>query len=169
MVSPLEHAKRPATRLGGPYGHPMHPMLVPVPIGAWVASLVFDVASHAGGPASTLYVGSYWLIAIGVTTALVAAVFGLLDLLRVPPGTAALRTGLVHMGLNVGIVGIYVLDFLLRWTWGPTDAGVQPGLIVLSGIGVVLLLASGWLGGKLSYHYGVRVADEVTQAEGYAA
>ena len=41
------------------------------------------------------------------------------------------------------------------------------GLIVLAGAALVLLGASGWLGGKLAYRYGVRVVDEATQAEGF--
>ncbi len=46
-------AKAPATRVAGPYGHPFHPMLVTVPIGAWVCSVVFDIATrvaHHGSP-----------------------------------------------------------------------------------------------------------------------
>jgi hypothetical protein len=39
-------AKHPVSRLAGPYGHPLHPIRVTVPIGAWVASFVFDLASH---------------------------------------------------------------------------------------------------------------------------
>ena len=46
MSAPVEHAKRPVSAaLAGPYGHPFHPILVTVPIGAWVCSLVFDIAS----------------------------------------------------------------------------------------------------------------------------
>ncbi|MGW0424100.1 hypothetical protein [Streptomyces sp. NPDC003015] len=47
MPDPLhQQAKRPVSAaLAGPYGHPFHPILVTVPIGAWVASLVFDIAS----------------------------------------------------------------------------------------------------------------------------
>ncbi len=46
MADEMGQAKRPVTVLAGPYGHPFHPILVTVPIGAWVASLVFDVASR---------------------------------------------------------------------------------------------------------------------------
>jgi uncharacterized membrane protein len=41
-VRPSEQAKQPVTALAGPYGHPLHPALVAVPIGTWVASFVFD-------------------------------------------------------------------------------------------------------------------------------
>ena len=46
MASRLGEAKHPVSRLAGPYGHPFHPILVTVPIGAWVASFVFDLASR---------------------------------------------------------------------------------------------------------------------------
>ena len=43
----LGRAKQPVSAaLAGPYGHPFHPILVTVPIGAWAGSLVFDIASH---------------------------------------------------------------------------------------------------------------------------
>jgi uncharacterized membrane protein len=44
---------------------------------------------------------------------------------------------------------------------------VAVGLIAVSVVALALLAVSGWLGGQLAYRYGVRVADEATQAEGY--
>ncbi|GAB3908409.1 hypothetical protein GCM10027612_82730 [Microbispora bryophytorum subsp. camponoti] len=47
-------------------------------------------------------------------------------------------------------------------------AGPVPlGPLLLSAISLALLVVSGYLGGKLAYRYGVRVADEVTQADGF--
>ncbi|HEV8372012.1 MAG TPA: DUF2231 domain-containing protein [Actinomycetota bacterium] len=46
MALRLRAAKEPVSSLAGPYGHPFHPVLVTVPIGAWVASFVFDLASR---------------------------------------------------------------------------------------------------------------------------
>ena len=40
-----QQTKQPVSALAGPYGHPLHPMLVTVPIGAWACSVVFDVAA----------------------------------------------------------------------------------------------------------------------------
>jgi uncharacterized membrane protein len=45
--------------------------------------------------------------------------------------------------------------------------GGHAGLIALSAVALGVLAVSGWLGGKLAYRYGVRVADEATQAQGY--
>src|SRR3954447_9317256 len=104
MTSQLDRAKHPASAaLAGPYGHPFHPILVTVPIGAWVSSLVFDIASQVVDHPGFLNQGSEWLIAIGVLGALAAAMIGLLDLFAIPTGTSAFRTGLVHMTLNLSV------------------------------------------------------------------
>src|SRR5918911_297008 len=101
MVEDLQQAKRPVSALlAGPYGHPLHPVLVTVPIGAWVAASVFDIASHVVGDPGFLARGAQWLIAVGVLGALAAALVGFLDLLAIPRKTPVFRTALVHMGLN---------------------------------------------------------------------
>src|SRR3990170_8428911 len=88
VTARIEEAKTPVTVAAGPYGHPFHPALVTVPIGAWVASLIFDVASRVDGDGSPALVeGAYWLIGIGIVGALAAALFGLLDLLAIPRHT----------------------------------------------------------------------------------
>jgi uncharacterized membrane protein len=161
-------AKRPVSAvLTGPYGHPFHPILVTVPIGAWVASLVFDVASHVVDSPGSLTEGSEWLIAIGILGALAAAAVGLLDLFAIPRDTPAFRTGLLHMSLNLIVTGAYVLNFLWRQGDYADGAAVRVGPMVLSGVSLGLLGVSGYLGGKLAFRYGVRVADEQTQAEGF--
>ncbi|MQY03784.1 DUF2231 domain-containing protein [Actinomadura macrotermitis] len=166
MSDPLHQAKRPVTALAGPYGHPLHPILVTVPIGAWTASLLFDLASHVVDGPAFLARASLWLVAIGVIGALAAAMFGFLDFLAIRPGTAAYRTALVHLGLNLAITAAYGAS----WAWraaGTPDGPVPIGQIILSVIAMAALGASGFLGGKLAYRYGVRVAGESTQAEGF--
>jgi uncharacterized membrane protein len=163
----VEHrAKRPLTPVAGPYGHPFHPLLVTVPIGAWVTSLVFDLVSHEAGEPEVFAKGAFWLIAIGVVSALVAAVFGLMDLLTIPRGTRALRTGLTHATINVTVVVLFAASLLVRQDHLDQGDSTTGGML-LSVVALALLAVSGWLGGKLTYHYGVRVADEGTQAEGF--
>lgn len=164
----LHDAKQPVSAaLAGPYGHPFHPILVTVPIGAWVSGLVFDIASHLADDPGFLSRGAEWLIAIGIVGALAAAMVGFLDLFAIPAGTRAFRIGLIHMSLNLVVTGAYVGNFFWRhgsYTNGRAVAGGPLGLAVVS---LALLGVSGFLGGKLAYRYGVRVADEQTQAEGY--
>lgn len=132
-----------------------------------MASLVFDVASRAAGEPDVFAKGAYWLIGLGIVAALTAAVFGFLDLLTIPSGTRAFRTALIHMSLNIAVLSAFVVSFVVRMDTIDAAGEVSTALIVLSVAALLALGASGWLGGKLTYRYGVRVVDEETQAEGY--
>ena len=70
------------------------------------------------------------------------------------------------MALNLVVVALFVVGFFLRRGELDDPSGTPVGLLVLSIVALVLLGASGWLGGKLTYRYGVRVVDEATQVEG---
>lgn len=168
MTEDLQQAKRPVSAaLAGPYGHPFHPILVTVPIGSWIASVVFDIGSHVVDDPAPLARGAQWLIAIGVLGALAAALVGFLDLFAIPTGTPAFRVGLVHMTLNLAVTVAFALNFWWRTAGTGVDAAVPAGPLTLSIVAVAVLAVSGYLGGKLAYHYGVRVADETTQATGF--
>jgi uncharacterized membrane protein len=87
----------------------------------------------------------------GIVGALVAAIAGFIDLLSLPPGPRS--TAVKHMAINLAIVVLYVINFWMR-----AQAPVGPGnLVWLSLLTIILLLVSGWLGGKLVYEYGVAV------------
>ncbi|MGW7099634.1 DUF2231 domain-containing protein [Streptomyces sp. NPDC054838] len=161
-------AKRPVSAaLAGPYGHPFHPILVTVPIGAWVAGLVFDIASHVVDDPEFLSRGAMWLIAVGVIGALAAAMVGFLDLFAIPPRTRAFRVGLTHMTLNLLVTAAYAGNFLWRHAGHGPSGSVGAGMLTLNAVSLAVLGFSGFLGGKLAYRYGVRVVDESAQAEGF--
>jgi uncharacterized membrane protein len=158
-------AKTPRTVLAGPYGHPFHPIMVTVPIGAWVASVIFDLISKGSDRPDVYAEGAFWLLIIGIVGAAVAAIFGTMDLLTIPSRTPAASTALTHMALNVIVLVIFAISALIRQSEGRDSvSNIALGLSIL---GLLVLGASGYLGGKLAYHYGVRVADERTQATGY--
>ena len=167
MENPTAHqrSKHPKTPLAGPYGHPLHPTLVTIPIGAWTASLVFDVVALLGSDDAPFLTGAQSLVGIGILGALAAAVFGLMDFMTLTGGTPAHRTALTHMSLNLTAVALFAISFFLRLGSDKQDFSVLP--FVLSVVGYLIVGASGYLGGKLAYHYGVRVADEKTQSEGF--
>jgi uncharacterized membrane protein len=144
-------------------------MLVTVPIGAWICALVFDIGSHVVDKPGFLTQGAVWLIAIGVLGAVVAAMAGFMDLFAIPTGTGAYRTALVHMTLNLCVTGAYVGNFFWRHGDYPNGHPVSGGQLALSAVSLAVLSASGYLGGKLVYRFGVRVADEGTQAEGFGS
>jgi len=168
MLPGMQQAKRPVSAyLAGAYGHPFHPALASVPVGAWVSSLVFDVASHAVSKPGFLAAGAEWLIAIGIVGGVAAALAGFLDLAVIPPGTRVYRTACAHVSINALVISGYVVDFALRKRSYQLGAPVSLDMLTLSAACLVLLTASGYLGGRLAYRFGVRVADEDAQADGY--
>jgi uncharacterized membrane protein len=166
-VTGHQSAKQPTTVLAGPYGHPLHPAVVAVPIGAWVASVLLDLGSRVLDDAATASHAAWWLLGLGVLGALAAAMLGFLDLFAIPSGTRAWRTALVHMSCNLTATALFALAWVLRRDDVAPADGTSTGLLVLSIVALLLLLAGGFLGGELAYRYGVRVADEQTQAAGF--
>lgn len=159
-------AKNPANALAGPYGHPTHPFAVMVPIGAWMSSLVLDVLSRgSSGRTSKGYArSSRSLMGVGVLGAGGAAVSGLLDYTTIPRGTKAKKLATAHLLMNVTAVASYTMNFLGRDADEKVpDAAFKQSLFTMAAVGV-----SGFIGGELSYRYGIRVADEQSQARGFA-
>ena len=160
-------SKQPRSALAGSYGHPIHPVLVTLPIGAWTFALVFDLISYASAEPRIWSHGAMWLMLFGVVGAGLAAVFGSIDLLNVPRGTAAFATGRIHAVLNSTALVIFLCNFIWRYRSQDNWEAAPVGSLVLTVVGMAVVGASGFLGGKLAYHYGVRVADESVQAEGF--
>jgi uncharacterized membrane protein len=161
-----DRAKQPVSAaLAGPYGHPFHPILVTVPIGAWVCSLVFDIASLMADPPEAFGTGARWLIGIGIVGALAAATVGFLDFFAIPAGTPAHRTARTHMLLNLAITVGFAVD--LAWRLGADDTVAGAGPLALSVVCLAALGISGSLGGKLAYRYGVRVVADSVQSDGF--
>ena len=166
----LHEIKEPTTPLAGPYGHPFHPIAVTIPIGAWSASLLFDLLSLRSDEPRVFARGSAELVKTGIAGAGLAAFLGFLDYLKIPKKSVAGVTATTHLALNVTTTALYLLGLTQREkrlkAEETRDDPVSGGDIGLSLLAIALLGASGWLGGMLSYHFGVRVADERTQAEG---
>jgi uncharacterized membrane protein len=161
-------AKHPVSVAAGPYGHPFHPILVTIPIGAWVTSLVLDIGARASDQPAGLARAAYWAIGVGIVGALVAAIFGLMDVLTIPRDSKAFRVGLTHMAFNLTVVAAFVASFIWRSSRG-VSLETSIGQIVLSAVALALLVVSGFLGGMLTYRYGVRVAAEADQRDGYSS
>lgn len=157
-------AKQPRSIVAGPYGHPLHATVVTIPIGAWTSAVVFDILALFGVEPAAFALGAQWLIAIGILGALVAAIFGLLDLSNLAPRTKARRIGLTHLAFNSAAIVLFAISFVVR-AMQPGEASVAG--FVLAILGLACVGVSGFLGGELAYRYGVRVADETTQREGY--
>jgi uncharacterized membrane protein len=131
-------------------------MLIVFPLGLFPIAVIFDLIYWFGQHEPRWAEVSYWVIAAGIIGALLAAVFGLIDWLKIPDGTRAKAIGLVHGITNVIVAGLFIVSWLLRRP-NPTAPALLD--IVLGIIGVLLALFSGWLGGELVYRLNMGVDE----------
>jgi uncharacterized membrane protein len=138
------------------FGHPVHPMLIVLPLGLFIMAVVFDVLYFWRG-SPILPALAYWNIGAGVVGGLLAAVFGVIDWLAIPSGTRAKRIGLLHGAINVVVVATFAIVWLMRN--GSPETAPGSGLFLLEVGALVLGAVGGWLGGELVDRLGVGVDD----------
>ena len=126
---------------GTPIGHPLHPLLVAIPIGSWTSAAVFDLVGEHDAARK--------LIGLGVLAAAPAAATGTNDWMSTSEGER--RVGLVHAILNWAAIAAYGASWLARRR-GHRASGAAWSLVGASTVGV-----SGWLGGHLAYALGIGV------------
>ncbi len=138
-------------------GHPVHPVLIVLPLGLLSIAVVFDIVYLVVGDELFAQL-AFWNIALGVLGGLAAAVFGLIDWLAIPSGTRAKRVGIIHGGGNVVIVLLFASSWFLR----QPNPAYAPDLLpfILGVVGVGLALVTAWLGGELVYRLRVGVDDD---------
>ena len=135
------------------FGHPIHPMLIPFPLGLLATSLVFDIIHRLTGNESWAEV-AYWMIVAGIIGGLAAAPFGWIDWFAIPADTRAKPIGLYHGVGNIVVLVLFAVSWFLR-----REAPDEPGILafILSLVGVALAVVTGWLGGELVDRLGVGV------------
>ena len=151
----------------------MHPALVALPIGSWVSALVLDLTAGADRGRQS---AADTLVGVGVLAALPTALTGASDWSDTVG--AERRVGLVHAAGNYTVVGLQVASWLARRKGWRTEG------LALSVAATMLLGATSYLGGHMSYAQGVgidttafeagpeewsAVADDGAVAEGHPA
>ncbi|MEC5181796.1 Rieske 2Fe-2S domain-containing protein [Arthrobacter sp. CG_A4] len=125
---------------GVPVGHPLHPLLILVPVGTWVSAAVLDVFPRTDGAAKIL-------IGTGIAGAIPSALTGYTDWSETHE--QQLRVGVVHSTANLVGVVLYSLSLIERLA-GRTGSGKA-----LSFAGLAVVSAGGFLGGHLAYRQAV--------------
>ena len=123
-------------------GHPLHPVLTDVPIGAWMMSQVFDALgaarkTHAYDDAARVCVTTGLIGAVG------AAITGLAD--WSDTGRDSRRIGLIHGLINVTATSLFLTSALLR------KRRKTSGAVAASSTGFAVAMAGAYLGGVLVY------------------
>jgi uncharacterized membrane protein len=137
------------------FGHPIHQMLVVLPLGVLAMSLVFDLIAMLTDR-QNLHTAAFSMIAAGVVSGLLAAVFGLIDYLGIPGGTRAKRIGALHGIGNVIVVALFAASWFIRRDHPPTPGTLAIALSIVAGS---ISAVTGWLGGELVDRLGVGVDD----------
>jgi uncharacterized membrane protein len=144
MASPANIAK-----------HPLHPILVPLPIGLWTFSLACDLIYAFGWGGAIWDDVAFYTMAGGLVGAFLAAVPGLIDYSSLAdPGLKKVAT--LHMSMNLTVMVLVAINLWLRAQY-PANSGPP---LALSALSILLLGVTGWLGGELVYIHGVGVEPQ---------
>jgi uncharacterized membrane protein len=136
-------------------------MLVAFPITFFTTTLVAFGVYAVGGNLTWFHI-AFWANVAGVASALVAAIPGFIDWISIPNRLEAKRVGLIHMTLNLVVVAIFGISLAL--VAPHLDELAPPATLatLLSGVGVLTLLVSGYFGWSLvqTHHVGVNLTRE---------
>src|SRR5215813_5332879 len=146
-------------RLKGYPGHPSHPPLTDVSIGAYTVAAALLVLGTLGLQEPAMAHGALLAISAGLILAPPTILTGLLDRRDLPPRTPKRKLANLHLATMLAATAIFAVS------WFPGRAGYQDGRIhiaalVLALAGEALLLAGGYLGGTLVYVHGHRVLSQ---------
>ena len=130
-------------------GHPLHPVLVQVPVGSWLSAGVLDAVPPMR-PAATLLIGT------GVAASVPAALSGAADWSEQEAGVR--RLGALHASLNVAALSLYIGSLVAR---GKGRGGLGRALSY-SGLGIATASAS--IGGHMSYAQSSGASHSATAA-----
>ena len=132
-------------------GHPLHPAIVPIPIGLLSAAALSDLAYLATHDRFFVRM-SRMLIGGGVIGGTIAAALGLVDFATIRP--ARRREGYAHAGGNGVVLVLSAISLGLR---GRSDKDAPILAVGLSAAAAGLLAITGWLGGELTFRRGIGV------------
>jgi uncharacterized membrane protein len=147
--------KEPVPSIAAIMGHPLHPSVVPLPIGAFVGAFVSDIAYSRTGDPFWARAGRH-LMQAGVATGLLAGALGAIDFL----GRDRIRShgsAWLHAGGNLAAVGLGAVSLGMRAS--RERGSVLPAGLALSATIVSILGVTGWLGGELSYRHRIGVTE----------
>jgi uncharacterized membrane protein len=140
------------------FGHPLHPALVHFPLALLGVVPLWDVAALVTGDPA-FWAGAFYCLAAGLVAALVAAVPGFVDYVKLPEAPAVTRTAQQHIAWLLGALTLAATSALLRGGPGAPE-GAHLWLGVAASVTMLLpLFVGGYFGGKLVFTHRVGVGS----------
>jgi uncharacterized membrane protein len=137
-------------------GHPIHPMLVPIPIVCFVGTWVTDVVYWR--TATIMWADmSAWLLTAGLVVSILVVLAGLIDFVG-DSRIRALRPAWIHGLGNAVVIVLSIINAFVHSRDAYTS--VVPTGLILSSLVVLILLVTGWNGWTMVYRHGVGVSPE---------
>jgi len=133
------------------FGHPLHPLLTDVPVGAWTVTILLDlVALILDAPG--LGLAAAIAAGLGVLAAVAAIAAGLMDWMDVDPPEKSV--GVTHGILNTSATILFAISLLIRWQrhWQPTL-----GSFLVALAGYIVVSGGAYLGGGMVFRMGVMI------------
>jgi len=143
-------------------GHPLHPPLTDVTIGAYTFATVAAFCDVVGISNHAATQGWWLAVFFGLISTVLTALAGFVDWLSISRGTSLWRTATTHALVNVSAGVLFLVALLIGhddFKRGDVTAG--PFVVTVAGFGV--LLVGGWLGGAIVYVHGMRVLNLVEE------
>jgi uncharacterized membrane protein len=134
-------------------GHPIHQMLIVFPLGLLATAVVFDIIGLIAKDGRWSVI-AFYMMAAGLVSGVVAAIFGLIDFLGIPPNTRAKTIGAMHGIGNAVAMALFAASWFLR---RPHVASPGAVAYTLAFIAAGLSMVTGWLGGELVDRLGIGV------------
>lgn len=136
-------------------GHPLHPALVHLPIGAWLAACVLDLVMFSGWPHDGPARLAFYCTAAGLVGAALAVPPGLAEWISIKRGKPAKKLGVYHMLLTASAALLWTANLILRLK---TSAPISPAILATSVAGTLLLLVGAYVGSLIVFDQGIGVA-----------
>jgi hypothetical protein len=148
--------------LRGVAGHPLHPPLTDVAIGAYTVSAAMAVASRLGISDHNTATAWWLALIVGLIATGPAAITGFVDWLDITSGTPLWRTSTAHLAMMVAATILFAItagaghaDYV--------DGSLSGGSLILTLVGYGVLSVGGWLGGANVFVHGMRVLNLVDE------
>jgi uncharacterized membrane protein len=143
-------------------GHPSHPPLTDVTIGAYTFAFVAAILSKAG-VASGAFAEAWWLaLVVGACSSALTVSTGFLDWLKISSGTPLWRTATLHAATNA-VASVFFVIAIFACHDDYANRSLSTGALILTIVGFALLTAGGTMGGSIVYVHGMRVLNLVDE------